>query len=993
MPSGTRFPNVFCCAVGGWIEPFVSYLVAEWSALSTLREVMSMNQTLHTVHFAAVLLALGSAQAQVHHFEDRSVEAGLLGNYLNHAAAVADYDLDGDLDVYVGSRLAPNTLYRNEGDGSFVPVEAGVEDEGFTMATLFFDYDNDGDPDLLSCNTNDANRFWRNDAGTFTDVTDELGLGQTSQCRSAHAADINMDGWLDLYIVNMNVPNAFWLSDGEGGFTDGYYASGATDNLIGMGALFLDIENDGDLDLYLTHDGNQANKLYINDGSGSFTNQAPAWGLDLQAQGMGVDATDLDHDGFLDIYISNNLPNDLFINPGAQPEGGPVLPFENITETADVGDWGMGWGTAFIDHDHDGERDLYVANEYFFSPYPNLLYHNNGDLTFTDIAPGTAIESQYSGYATVIADFDVNGTEDILVVNTLVSTNPGCQLFLNMDTAAHWIGLELEGVVSPRDAAGARVVVHSGPDFHRTDASFIGYSYSSCGPLTFNFGLGGRTVVDSVEVFWPSGIRTVELMPAVDQYHTLLETPCFGLEPGLDWPESVQLCPGDSVVLTVPDGWAASGWTAGADHTDGRVFNSPAVAQALLSAGDCSVLSPAVPITVVAAEAPEVTLDGPAKFCSGTLRRLTVEGPQVDVLWSNGIATDTLFMASSDTLTVTATNICGHIDISDPVVLEVFDSPSDPIIAPGLAVVGETYTFAPIQLDNETLRWYAPYGPGAWEALLSGTTEQVGPFIQEGPTYTTFPLGASTGWWVRAEGMRDIREASGGKATSSSGSFIDSDTYGLSFDAHEDMVLERVRMRAGSPGMRSIELRTIQAEVVAEATVMLEAGWNDVELGFELPAGPSYALRVVGEDIDLWRDNAAGELNYPYHIGDIGTINSSTIANAAGLGYYYFFYDWEVSSAGFECRSNAVAAIVEVVDAISGCTYSFAANFNPLASLDDGSCYLAGCLDPEAVNFNPDAVVDDGSCAVTCASDLNGDGQIGAPDLLELLAAWGGVCE
>ena len=185
----------------------------------------------------------------------------LLGSYLNHSASVADYDLDGDLDVYVGSRLAPNTLYRNEGNATFVPVVAGVEDEGFTMATLFFDYDNDGDPDLLSCNTGDANHFWRNDGGgTFTDVTDELGLGQESQCRGAHAADINMDGWLDLYIVNMNEPNAFWLSDGEGGFTDGYYASGATDDLIGMGALFLDIENDGDLDLYLTHDANQTNK-------------------------------------------------------------------------------------------------------------------------------------------------------------------------------------------------------------------------------------------------------------------------------------------------------------------------------------------------------------------------------------------------------------------------------------------------------------------------------------------------------------------------------------------------------------------------------------------------------------------------------------------------------------------------------------------------------------------------------------------------------------
>lgn len=460
------------------------------------------------VAFILLLLSAGypvRVGAQTALFMDRSTEAGLLGNYLNHSASVADYDLDGDLDVYVGSRLAPNTLYRNEGNATFVAVEAGVEDTGFTMATLFFDYDNDGDPDLLSCNTNDVNRFWRNDAGTFTDVTESLGLDQESQCRSAHAADINMDGWLDLYIVNMNEPNAFWLSDGQGGFTDGYAASGATDNLIGMGALFLDIENDGDLDLYLTHDGNQANKLYINNGSGVFTNQAASWGLNLQAQGMGVDATDLNHDGYLDLFISNNLPNDLFINPGPQPDNAPPLPFQNITETAGVGDSGMGWGTVFIDHDHDGERDLYVANEYFFSAYPNLLYHNNGDLTFTDIAAGTPIASPYSGYATVVADFDANGTEDLLVVNTLVSSNPGCQLFLNMDTVPHWIGFELEGVVSPRDAAGARVVVHSGADYHRTDAAFIGYSYSSSGPLTFNFGLGDRTAVDSVEVFWPSG--------------------------------------------------------------------------------------------------------------------------------------------------------------------------------------------------------------------------------------------------------------------------------------------------------------------------------------------------------------------------------------------------------------------------------------------------------------------------------------------------------
>ena len=126
-----------------------------------------------------------SLSAQTAQFTDHSVEAGILGDYLNHTLSVADYDLDGDLDVYVGSRLAPNTLYRNEGNEVFVAVEAGVEDESFTMASLFFDYDNDGDPDLLSCNAGDANRFWRNDGGAFTEITEDLGIGTEAQWETA----------------------------------------------------------------------------------------------------------------------------------------------------------------------------------------------------------------------------------------------------------------------------------------------------------------------------------------------------------------------------------------------------------------------------------------------------------------------------------------------------------------------------------------------------------------------------------------------------------------------------------------------------------------------------------------------------------------------------------------------------------------------------------------------------------------------------------------
>ena len=945
--------------------------------------------------FSIIVLAFcASALGQAPDFIDHSVDAGLLGNYLNHTAAVADYDLDGDLDVYVGSRLAANTLYRNEGGAEFVPVELGVEDEGFTMASLFFDFDNDGDPDLFSCNSGESNRFWRNDGGAFTEISDALWANTDDQCRGAHAADVNQDGWLDLYVVNMSAGNELWLGDGNGGFTDGYLSSGASDDLIGMGAIFFDIENDGDLDLYLTHDANQANKLYINDGTGAFDEQAEEWGLDLEAQGMGVDIADLNHDGFMDLYISNNLPNDLFMNPGPPSISGMVAPFTNITESAGVGDAGMGWGTVFIDYDHDGERDLYVANEFLFSPFLNLLYHNQGDLTFTDVAEGTPLESPFSGYASVAADFDFNGTEDLLVVNTLSGSNPGCQLFLNADTTHHWIGFELEGVVSPRDAAGARVVVHAGADFVRTDQSALGNSYSSCGPLTFNFGLADQAAVDSVEFFWPSGLRTVLESPDVDQYHTVLETSCSASDLELDWPSAVELCPGETVLFEVPQGWTASSWTGGEAGPNGQSFGESGMVQALLTSSDgCAVLSPLVPLSLVQAAPPVVVLDGPSTFCSGGVRGLWVQDASLSIQWSNGGQGDTLWVSESSTITVTTTNACGYLDTSDPIDLEVLDSPANPIVTPVVLPLGQAHTFEPVVLDDGQLHWFDPLVPFVGEDILAGTTPELGPFLSSSATFSTGPLAASQGWLVQSKAQRNVETVQGGKEDISSGGFINSDSYGLSFDVHEPLILNEVRMRASSDGPRVVQVLVPQLGVVASLEVELESGWNDVPLGFELDPGQGYRLMVSGDDIELWRDNVSSEMDYPYAIGELATITGSTIPNNAGLGYYYFFYDWSVTSQGLGCASDPVPAWVEVVNGLSGCTYSFAINYNPAATFDDGSCVLGGCLNPEAVNFSPIATIDDGSCSILCESDINGDGVVGLADLLSLLSNWGTACD
>ena len=274
---------------------------------------------------------------------------------------------------------------------------------------------------------------------------------------------------------------------------------------------------------------------------GRSMNEAPTWGLDLGAQGMGVDATDLDHDGYLDLYISNNLPNDLFLSPGPQPEDGPILPFTNITETAGVGDWGMGWGTAFIDHDHDGERDLYVANEYFFSYVPEPALPQQRGLDVHRHRSGRGHRKPIQRICDGRGRFRCQWHGGL--AGGQYAGQHQSRLSIVPQRGHHdWIGFELEGVVSPRDAAGARVVVHAAPDYIRTDQSFIGYSYSSCGPLTFNFGLADHATVDSVEFFWPSGLRTVMLDPAVDVYHTVLETPCLGLSPDVDWPLEVSSC-------------------------------------------------------------------------------------------------------------------------------------------------------------------------------------------------------------------------------------------------------------------------------------------------------------------------------------------------------------------------------------------------------------------------------------------------------------------
>ena len=466
----------------------------------------------------AVAVLSGPLQAQTL-FSNASESAGVAIDGLHHSVAIGDFDRDGREDIYVGTKFAPNALFRNKGGMQFeeVSIPAGVDDDGTTNATLWGDFNNDGWLDLVTGNYLQANRLYINRGdGTFEDATADWNAGNEGPCRSLHAADFDQDGWLDLYVVNINSHNAMLRNTGGNGFQNITFPTGTVDTGIGMGALFYDSDNDGDVDLYVTHDGNQVNKFFKNNGNGSFTECAAEVGLDYQGNCMGVDAADINHDGWMDLYISDLYPSELFLNNGDGT-------YTSVGTEAGVDDSGMTWGCVFFDYDHDAESDLYIANDYAFAPLPNRLYRGLGDSTFEWINPSdTILQHNHSDYGLASGDLDGDGDLDLAIATSGSPTQPGFQILENLNQSGHFLGLQLEGTSSNRSAVGARIEAHFGGQV-RYDEVHCGQGYSGASSLQVHIGLGEVTQVDSVFIRWPNGILSSHGSFSADSVYHVLE--------------------------------------------------------------------------------------------------------------------------------------------------------------------------------------------------------------------------------------------------------------------------------------------------------------------------------------------------------------------------------------------------------------------------------------------------------------------------------------
>ncbi|MCH8823056.1 MAG: CRTAC1 family protein [Planctomycetes bacterium] len=490
--------------------------------------------------------------------ESGHVERNYFPEIMAGGAALFDMDGDGDLDIYLvqSSSLtnppeerAPNRLYKNQGDGTFIDVTqgSGADDRGYGMGVATGDYDNDGDVDLYITNVQENVLLANDGTGIFTDVTSQAGVGNTSWSTSAAFVDIDLDGDLDLFVANyvhwnLNddvacrsnsgeldycspnsydapIPDVLYLNNGDGTFTDISLQAGFRSAFgNGLGVVCGDVDGNGLPDIFVAND-QMPNQLWINIDGKSFEDQAMLYGCAVDQNGdakagMGTTAIDYDDDGDLDLFVVNlqSEPDTLYRNQGSY--------FTDDTSAVGLGSISQRYtrfGTSITDFDNDGWLDIFTANGRVTSSTDlqgeqqdayaelNLLLSGDAAGRFTQVTPagGTVEKIIKTSRAAVFGDIDNDGSIDILVVNRDAQVS----LLHNIAPGkGDWIIFRVVDEHN-RDAIGATVQISLGQRRISREVRSA-YSYCAANDPRVHFGLGSISQITEVSVRWIDG--TVE---------------------------------------------------------------------------------------------------------------------------------------------------------------------------------------------------------------------------------------------------------------------------------------------------------------------------------------------------------------------------------------------------------------------------------------------------------------------------------------------------
>jgi len=809
--------------------------------------------------------------------------------------AIIDMDGDGHDDIARMSQATHLAIeYQTAPNRAFRHRDIGQMDFEPQWGMCAADINNDGFSDVLTAGYYDGIKVAFSLDTAY--LIDELsGPATFAQC--VNFADINNDGWLDAFVCHDEAESRIFGNDGTGKFEYrpewiNLSTVPASDNSGNYGSVWSDIDNDGDLDLYIAKcrqdvndptDPTRINQLFLNNGDGTYTQDTlDAAHLRIGAQSWTADFGDMDNDGDFDCFLTNHdVSSQLLENDGAGH-------FTDISVEAGLFDQvtGLPIQGLFRDFDNDGYLDILVSGAL------HHLFRNNGNKTFTGVK-GLFDKKQIQSLA--VGDLNSDGFWDIYAGYAVLFNEPSKTvpdvLWLNEGNNNHFVGLNLKGVQSNRSAVGAKVKLYTAAGLQVREVR-AGESYGISNSMHVHFGTGALTNVDSVVVRWPSGAVDKLMAPTVDQYYTLVEKTC-ALNVQIEPTGSTTFCSGDSVRLNAPAGFLQYKWSNGATTQSIVVHAQGDFSVQATTGPNCAAWSNIIGVVVNPVQIPVITPETATEFCEGDKVTLTAS-PALAYFWNTGENTPSITVQSTGTYLVTTQGLCEQFT-SNTLPVTVFDAPV-PVLTGDTVLVNETATLTAQGLDP---RWY--------DVPTGGT-----PFFT-GNQFMTPLLSVSDTFWVEDIKIHDAPDEPTGMPSHQGTSFGDVNYNGaIIFDCFKPFRLAQVRVQTNTAGDRKIILRDAARNVLQSKTINIGSGIATIDLDFDIPVGFDLSLTTdslvnqqsFGTEGPRLRRSDQG-VKYPYEIPGVVSLNNSSF----DASRYYYFYNWVVDYYSYDCVSERLPVV------------------------------------------------------------------------------------
>jgi hypothetical protein len=809
---------------------------------------------------------------------------------------ISDFDGDFNDDILIlSSGMRTYIEYQrsaNDFEGKFIGTIGGSA----AWMSIAGDLDQNGLNEVIAGGAYDGVKILKKNS------EEEFELWQITNtdffAQASNLADINNDGWLDLFVCDDDGASDIWLNDGTGMLVEAddfinFVTVPVSDNSGNYGSEWIDIDQDNDLDLYIAKcragvieptDPRRINALFINDGNNNFVEQASSFGLAIGAQSWTTNFDDLDNDGDFDAFVINHdVPYMILENQDGL--------FVDVTSSALVSEvTGQGLQSVIRDFDNDGWSDILIGGN------RDYLLRNNGDFTFEIIEQ---VFGEYEAHTFAVGDLNNDGFWDVYTGHGQNINQEGLvddALWMNEGNANEFVVISPLGDSSNTNAIGARLILY-GTFGKLTRTVRSGEGYGVCHSLNQIFGIGKGNDIDSLVIQWPSGVKDLHLGIEKNQHYVAHESKCITIRPQLELNGNPIFCQGDSVTLSAPVGFTYQ-WSSGQISREIVVKETGNYFVLLMRDDGCINVSESVQLIVDQGdEIPEIEIvAGDTLNCLGDLVILSSDFEQTQ--WNDGSTNNDLEISDEGNYFFKAEGICAEL-FSDTLSIK-FHAGELPVVENDTITKGEEavlVSFADSTHWYETVIDQTPYFIG--DSLFISGLEETTSFFAE----SVFPVN----YGQLSVGQTERIGPSQYAGDNINGQII--------FDVFEEVVIETVDVYTDTPGEREVQILDHNDELIFYKSFMLGTGMTVLNLNASLLVGTDYKLTTnaelneqmfgfAGPRLERSKDGSA----FPYTVPNLLSLKDSNY----GPQYFYYFFNWKVSRPNLNCRSELKEALVVV---------------------------------------------------------------------------------